>query len=148
MSDEGNEEEGGIRREDERVGLRGLGWWDPGRRVSGDGPAYSAARPVPQEPRGRAWARAPQSLPGPPPPPPSGGDSGPEFASAGREVLAFLSNSGWREAGLAAGGSGGGGRGPGGLRKRSVGAAPARGVGAPTARGRGLRLWRRRGALL
>lgn len=147
MSDEGNEEEGGIRREDGSVDLRGLGWWDLGRRVSGGGPAYSAARPVPQEPRGRAWARAPQSLPGPPPPPPSGGDSGPEFDSAGREVLAFLSNSGWREAGLAAGA----GAAVAGLAVCGSAVSGPRLLAGSARRlrgGRGLRLWRRRGALL
>lgn len=37
----------GVQREDGSIGLRGLGRWDPGRRVSGGGPAYSAAQARP-----------------------------------------------------------------------------------------------------
>lgn len=46
----------GVLRNDGSVGLGGLGRGDPGRRVSGGGPAYSAALARPAGAEGPAWA--------------------------------------------------------------------------------------------
>lgn len=121
MSAEGNEREEGVRREDVRVGLRCPGRWDPGRRVSGGGSARSAAqaRPGPPEPRGRP---GPTVSAGPARPALSGGD--PEFCRCGARGPGVRVELGLTRGGA---GGGGGGGGPRGLRKRSVGAAPAGG---------------------
>lgn len=144
VSAEGTEGERGLRQEDGRTGLRGP---DRGTRAGGCLEAALLtwrARPSPLEPRATS---PPEPLPGPPGP--LRAAAAPRIVrarGAGREAPALVSNSGWREAGLAAGAGAGAAvaaRRPAEAQRR---AAPARGAGVPTARGRGLRPCRRRPA--